>query len=486
MWNLLGAAWVGLVILFATPWYVSLLDLEGYGILSFWLVLQVMMGLFDMGLGATLTKEFAKARQSANRREFMRDLLRTVEIVYWAVSILLALSLFTAAGWVSDHWLKPNALPRSFVEDGIRMMAIALALQFPYGLYSQGLAGLQEQGRLNALQIAGHTLRYGMGVVVLLWRADLVLFFAVQALVAALQTLATRAALWRMISGSERTLPAFRMRLLRQSWRYSLGMALTSVSALLLANIDRLALSTMLPTSELGKYAVAFTATGLLQLGIQPFYRAFFPRYVEFIASGQTERLQEEYFRSCQLAAVVLIPSAVIAGVFAPYLFDAWLRNHDATMVDVFRLLLIGITTSALAYLPAAFQQAHGWTRLHVAMILGAIVVGVPLMIWAIRAYGAVGATTVWVIHGLSDITLGLWLMHRRLLIGQLLAWYRSVPLPPLLVSIPLAYVSFWLLPSGMNRWITLCWIIATGLVLVVVILCIPYALRASRSVHSN
>src|SRR5207249_2572922 len=203
-------------------------------------------------------------------------------------------------------------------------------------------------------------------------------------------------------------------------------MALTSFSAVLLANIDRIALSKMVSTAELGKYAVAFTATGLLQLGIQPFYRAFFPRYAELVASGDAKRLQDEYFRSSRLAAVVIIPCAVVAGLFAPYLFDAWLGKHDETIVDVFRWLLIGITTSGLMWLPAAFQQAHGWTRLHVVMMLSALLLGAPLMVWAIYSYGVVGATAVWVLHGVSDITLGLWFMHRRLLIGQLLDWYRS------------------------------------------------------------
>jgi len=135
-------------------------------------------------------------------------------------------------------------------------------------------------------------------------------------------------------------------------------------------------------------------------------------------------------------------------------------------MIAVFRWLLIGITTSGLMWLPAAYQQAHGWTRLHVVMMLSALLLGAPLMVWAIRSYGAVGATAVWVLHGVSDITIGLWFMHRRLLIGQLLDWYRSVALPPPLV-IPLACTSWWLLPSDMNKWASLCWIAVTGAVLI-------------------
>ncbi len=80
MWNLLGGVWAGVLIVLATPWYVSRLGLEGYGILGLWLMMQVMMGLLDMGMGATLVREFADSRRERNGLEFKRDLLRTLEI----------------------------------------------------------------------------------------------------------------------------------------------------------------------------------------------------------------------------------------------------------------------------------------------------------------------------------------------------------------------------------------------------------------------
>lgn len=465
IWNLTGGAWAGVLIVLTTPRYVSLLGLEGYGILGLWLMMQVMMGLLDIGMGATLVREFADSRRDRNGLTFKRDLLRTLEIVYWAIAALLAGVLVLVAGWAGDHWLKSTALLDASMGNALRLMAIALGFQFPYALYSNGLAGLQEQGRMNTIQILGSSLRYGSGVAVLLWRADLVWFFAVQALVAAAQTFATRSVVWGMISEAGAPPPAFRSAMLRRLWRYSAGMALTALAAVLLANADRIALSKMVPTVELGKYAVAFTATGLLQLAIQPFYRAFFPRYAALVSLGDTKSLRDEYFQSCRMMGAAIIPLGTIGWVFAPQIFNAWLGKNDETILDVFRWLLIGITCSGLMWLPAAFQQAHGWTRLHAAMIAGALVLGTPIMVWAILAYGTVGATVVWIVHGVSDITLGLWLMHRRLLVGELLGWYRSVLLPPLLVSLPLVAFSRLLMPRGMNKWLDLCWIGATGLV---------------------
>ena len=467
MWNLLGGGWVGILIVLATPWYVARLGLEGYGIVGLWLMMQVLMGLLDMGMGATLVRAFADSRRDRNALEFKRDLLKTMETVCWAVAAVLTVALVLAGGSVGDHWLKSRTLPSASVSNGIRMMAIALGLQFPCGLYSNGLTGLQEQGRMNALQIMGNSLRYGCGVAVLFWRADLVWFFGVQAVVAAIQTLATRWVVWEMISDAAARRPTFRLEMFQRLWRFSMGMALTAVSAVLLANADRIALSIMMPTAELGKYAVAFTATGLLQMGIQPFYRAFFPRYSELVSLGETERLRVEYYRSCRLVAVVIIPLGIIGWMFAPQIFHAWLGEYEETTVKAFRWLLVGITCSGLMWLPAAFQQAHGWTRLHASMIAGALVLGAPVMIWAVLTYGTVGATAVWVLHGISDITLGLRLMHRRLLVGELLGWYRSVLLPPLMISLPLVGLSWCLIPHGLSRWIGLSWVGSTGLIVI-------------------
>lgn len=474
VWNLGGGIWAGLLIVLVTPWYVSRLGLDGYGVLSLWLMMQVLMGLLDMGMGATLIREFAASRSDASGLEFRRDLLRTLEIVYWAAATALALMLVLGAQWLADDWLKSDS--DANVGTALRVMAVALGLQFPCAVYSNGLAGLQAQGRMNALQIAGNSLRYGSGALALWWRADLAWFFAVQAVVAAGQTFVTRATVRGMIAGGMTSSPSFRVQILERLWRYSLGMGLTSVTAVLLANADRIALSALVPTTELGKYAVAFTATGLLQLGIQPFYRAFFPRYSQLAAMGDQRQLRDEYFRSCRVTAIVIIPIAVVGGVFAPQLFQAWLGSSDDATIEVFRWLLAGITCSGLMWLPAALQQAQGWTRLHTAMITGALVLGAPVMIWAIKTHGIVGASVVWVLHGISGITLELWLMHRRLLVGELRAWYRTVLAQPLFIAIPVVGLSKWMMPPDLSAWVGPLWASVTGLLAVVSTLFISFA----------
>jgi O-antigen/teichoic acid export membrane protein len=465
--NVIGVGWNGLLTVVATPWYISLLGMEGYGLVGFWLVLQAVLSLLDLGLGATALREFATSqgqREGAGRR---LDLLLTLEYIYWPIAAILAAVLFIGGGWVAQHWLTITSFSDASVTRSVQWMAIAIGMQFPNALYFSGLAGLQRQGTLNVLQIIGNTLRHGAGVAVLYWRADPAWFFLVQAVVVTLQTLATRAALWRLSRGQSRDAPRLQWGLVKGVWRFSAGMASTTIAGVLLANTDRLALSKLMPAGELGKYALAWTAAGLLQLGIQPFYRAYFPRFAELFGAGDVEGLRREYYQGCQFVAALILSYSAIGWAFAPEIFRVWMGSADDTVVHVFRWLLLGVGASGLMWLPAAFQQAHGWTRLHAAMMLGALAIGVPSLWWTIGRWGAAGATAVWVLHGVSDATIGLWLMHKRLLRGELASWCRSVILPPLLLTLPLIGASWFLQPQGLGRWANAIWLGGTGLVVV-------------------
>lgn len=466
----MGGVWVGVLVVVATPWYVSRLGLDGYGIVGLWLVLQGMMALLDVGVGVTVVREFAAASTSADGPAYRRNVLRTLEVLYWGVALVLGVGLLIAADWIGRHWLHVSGIPTQDIVAAVRIMALALALQFPVTLYSNGFAGIQEHGRMNALQVLGNSLRYGGGAAVLLWSPHVLPFFAVQACVAAFQTVVTRHMLLQRLNGPGAPAPRISFGLLKPLWAYSAGMAVNSSAAVLMANADRLVLSAWSTTSELGKYSVAFTASGLLQLGIQPFYRAFFPRYAELVAAGVPAVLEREYFRSCQLMAVIVVPVGVVGCVYAPELIRVWLGTADATVASILRWLLFGIMCAGMMWLPAAFQQAHGWTTLHASMIAGALAVGLALMPWTLPTFGTAGATVVWVVHGTSCLTLGLWLMHRRLLPGRLAAWYRTVLLPPVIASVLVTVPSRWLLPDGLGRVATFAWVCATGLLVLAVL----------------
>lgn len=464
LWNICGSLLTGILVLAATPIYLAKLGLEGYGIVSLWAIMQFLMGLLDLGFGATLVREFAHGDRGKYGPSYRGDLLRTLEVLMWGVSLFASASLATGANWIAHSWLQSSGLPKSYVISAIQGMALAIGLQFPFALYSNGLCGLQEQGRMNMIQIVGSSLRYGIGIGVICFRANLVWFFFAQATVALTQTLFTRWTLWRLIYPRPLSKsPRFRIAILRKISSFSFGMAANTFVGVLLGNFDRLVLSGRLPTLELGRYSAAYTAASMLQMGIQPFYRAYFPRYSEMISQYDYQGLRKEYLRSCGLMGATIMPISIVAMVFAPEILWVWLGRQDPVMLSAFRWLILGLTSAGIAWLPAALQQAHGWTNLHVGMMIIALVIGGPAAIWCVKVFGPAGAAALWVVHGLLEISVGLWLMHRRLMKGLLLAWYRSVIIGPALIGLPIAGISKYLLPDGLGRLSALVWLVLTG-----------------------
>ena len=190
MANLFGRGWSAVMALAFVPVYLRVLGPEAYGLVALYTTLQASFAIVDVGLTTTLNRELS-VRGAAGAGS--RDVLRTLEAVYWAMAALAALTIMSAAGWVAAHWVHANTLPPSQVRAAIVLMAVVLAFQWPLGFYSGGLLGLERQVTSNALLIGTSTLRYaGAAVALLTISATLRTFFLWQAAVSALGALTDR------------------------------------------------------------------------------------------------------------------------------------------------------------------------------------------------------------------------------------------------------------------------------------------------------
>ena len=203
-----------------------------------------------------------------------------------------------------------------------------------------------------------------------------------------MQTFIARLLLWKLISTEITVKPIFKVTILQNLINFSSQMALTSLLAVLIANLDRILVLKLLPSEDFGRYSLSLTATGFLQLAIQPFYRSFFPKFSELYAKNEIDELENEYFFSNKLLSFSLIALSSIFFFFAHDLFNLWLNKVDINLVNTFRFLIIGMLLSGLGWLPAAFQQAIGWPHLHVKMMILALICGIPITVIFINLFG--------------------------------------------------------------------------------------------------
>ncbi|MGA7120799.1 MAG: oligosaccharide flippase family protein, partial [Polyangiaceae bacterium] len=224
--NFAGKLWATALGLVFPPIYARLLGIESYGLVGVWSSLTAVLGILDLGLSTTLTREMARYStddDESSHRE-MRNAVRTIEVVFWVVGAVAGAGIVILAPVVANHWVNAQHISSDLVARSIRVMGVAFALQWPMGVYNGGLLGLQKQVTANVIQVAFTTIRV-LGAAILVWKISSAIdvFFVWQAAVMAAQTLVTRVALAKSLPGRERA-GAFQWKLLVRNWRFSTGM----------------------------------------------------------------------------------------------------------------------------------------------------------------------------------------------------------------------------------------------------------------------
>jgi len=165
--NFGGKAWSGLIQLVFVPLYIKFLGMEALGLIGFFIMLRGLLRLLDLGLSTTLNRELARRSASGNVQE-ARDLVRTMEWIYWSIAIVIAAGIIVVAPWIAISWVNVKGLTAQSVQHAIVLMGLVIAVQWPFSLYSGGLAGLQKQVLLNIIRASMSTIKAG-GAVLVLW-----------------------------------------------------------------------------------------------------------------------------------------------------------------------------------------------------------------------------------------------------------------------------------------------------------------------------
>lgn len=465
--NLSGAAWSAAVGLLCVPLYIKLMGAEAFGLVGLFVTLQSIFVVFDLGIGATLNRELARLAADDADARTQRDLVFTLQALYWLVALLAGAIVFALAPTLALHWVRPRALSSETVTACVRMMGLAMSLQFPFAFYQSGLFGLQRQALYNALAGALATLR-AAGTLLALWLVGPTpeTFFGAQVAACAAGTGAAAFMLWRCLPARvEGASCGFRFEVIRRVWRFGAAYAANSVANMGLYQGDKIILSTLLPLEMFGYYTLAQTLTGGMYSVIISVGGAVFPQLAGLVARGRDAELSEAYHRGSQLMSVLLAPLAVVAALFSREVLFMW--TGDASVVEsthlVLTLLVCGMLLHGLVQAPYYLQMAHGWWRIILRTNLLLLVCVVPLNILMAGSYGGPGAATVWVLLNVCYF-LTFPRAHRRFLKGQHGRWLFEDILMPLAGALCVGAAARLLIPAHLSRFEVLAYLCAAGL----------------------
>lgn len=462
--NFAGKIWAVIINLAFVPLFIKFLGIEAYGLMGVFISLMSLLAALDLGLSSTLNRELARLAVTKDAEDESRNLVRTLEILYWVVGIILSIGVIVLAPFIAHKWIQTQQIPTASVEHAIIIMGIIIAIQWPSSLYGGGLAGLQRQVLLNGIRMTFGSLQ-AIGGVLVLWLISPTIFayFIWQLAVNLVQTAVIAYSLWNSLPKSKQK-ASFSKDILIKNMQFAAGMTGITIVATILTQLDKLILSKILPLDLFGYYMLAVSIGGMFNYLVSPISVATFPQFAQHDSLRDKSALGILYHKSCQFTAVIVIPAAITFILFATDVLSIWLHNPKTVQNTylVAQLYVIGSAVNALMILPFTIQLAHGWTKLSFYKNIIAIILLVPLLLVLVRTFNAHGAAIVWIILNVGYFIFEIPIMHRFILKGEMRKWYWTDIGIPFFVALCVGVSSRLLMADNMSKISVIAWISAS------------------------
>ena len=451
--NLIGQGWTALLQIALVPFYLHFLGVESYALISFYVMLITSVQIFDLGLAQTLNRELARLSVNPQDAAEMRDLVRTMEIVYWGVVAAVCAALALLMPLIAHHVMNPNQIDPDSLRRVLYMMVIVIMLNWPANLYFSGLMGLQKQVLVNKLRILLSTVT-SLGALLVLWLVSptILMFFSWQ-IIAGMLGLVVMAAALRTGLPAASGHAKFRPELLSRTWRFAAGVSGLTISALVLTQLDKWILINLLSLEVFGYFSLAIAVANALNLLVTPVFSAIYPRLTVLIAEGKHAVLEEVYHISTQVVAVTVVPAALFLSFYSHEVLLLWTRNekvasHSGPILSVY---VIGTALNGLMHIPYARELARGSTRIFFIFNLAAIAIIGPTVWYFAPQIGALISAIAWVTLNAAYFVIAIPLIHARMDRREQIRWYLRDIIAPAIAAIFVLGAGRLLLPEGLH-----------------------------------
>lgn len=420
--------WVALMGVAFVPLYIRYLGIEAYGLIGAFSVLYSLLVILDFGISPTLMREVSRFTGGAYTATEIRELLRSAEAIAFTIAALVLLFLWFASGWLAVHWFKPGKLDPATVANAVKAMGLVASLRFMESIYRGCITGLQRLALLGWLNAVAATLR-GLGAVAILAFVSnsVGAFFLWQAAVSIVSLILLISATYTSLPpGDHAARPS--LKAIRGVGTFASGMIVITVLSMGLTQVDKLVLTKLLPLSDFGRYSLAALVAVSLEMLAEPSFRSFGPQFSKLHAAGDEAGFTRLYHQAAQLISIMAGSAAVVLIIFAKPFLALWTQNPQlaAQTTPLLQVLAVGYLLNLCVFTPYLAQLAYRWTGLAIRINAIALSIVVPVLLWLVPRYGAIGAAWVWTTLNAAYFIIFIHLTHKRILKDEKWRWYAT------------------------------------------------------------
>ncbi|MEG8243898.1 oligosaccharide flippase family protein [Pseudomonas paracarnis] len=488
--NYIGQLYVTVVGILMLPLYIKYMGAEAYGLVGFFTMLQAWFNLLDLGLTPTIGRETARYRAGVTTALDFRRLFRSLSSLFFIIAIVGGGALFLSSSVVAGEWLKLQMISLSDASLIIKVMALCISIRWVCGLYRGVIAGSEKLVWLSVFGVIFATLRFVIVLPVMwVYGFDALVFFFYQLFIAALEFVALSIKSRSMLPRVKNAVIGWSFAPVKNVLGFSLTIAFTASIWVIVTQTDKLILSSVLPLSVYGYFALAVLIAGGVMVAIGPISSAIMPRMAMLHAEDKPIEVLAVYRDSTQLTAIIAGAAAITLAFFSKPLLWAWTGDQAivSSVASTLMLYALGNGCLAISAFPYYIQYARGNLRLHFIGNIILLVFMVPAIYLASFQYGMIGAGYAWLVVNLIFLLFWVWFVHSRLEPAFHLKWlFKDV----LVILIPASIVGGGIKLLGFesdSRLLSAFFVAGAGfLIIITAVLFSSAARRMLRSVISR
>lgn len=382
------------------PTYLTLLGQTAYGLLAFFLQLQTIITLLDIGVSATVSRNTTLySADKISRKDYLSG-MNSVEFIFGSVAVLLLLSGIGGSSWIIGSWLDIESLDPHIAMQAVVLMVIIVVLRWLQTFYRAVLFGAEKIEWVSWFNILFSTIRV-VGALPLLWlsQGGIVAYFLFQLIANLLELLF----LFLKVQQHVGYLPGERYRdigftTVIVALKSSAVVGATAFVWAVLTQADKFVALGVSSLSEFAAYSIVVTAASVLVLLSAPLIYAIGPRMARLIAEDQQEPVVE-LFRTGSLFVAILLGACCAVGVFwSEAILWAWTGDPlIAAQAHRFApLYLVGSLFFALNYLSYSICFATGDFRARMQFSTVAMLLYLPVLYFAGHWFSTDGMVYSW------------------------------------------------------------------------------------------
>jgi O-antigen/teichoic acid export membrane protein len=408
--------------------------------------MQSWMMILDMGLSPTLGREVAKARALEDGFIFFNRLLRSFELIFFALSIVVILIIGFSSYWIAAHWLNVQQLDFDTLTFCVSIMGALVGFRLFASLYRSGLVGFEDQIWLNGLSIILISFKSigALGLLVFV-SSDIEDFFLFQLFVGFIEVLVFCFRFYYVLPESSRALSIifFDRQAVRKVAPFFIGIGYTSAIWILITQSDKFILSNVLTLADYGYFSLVALISGAIVTLSGPVPQAILPRMTFLVAQDRKDEMLEIYRKSSQIVTLIIFSVAIHITLNAEILLYSWTGDLEAAKWggEVLIWFALGNAILAIAAFQFYLQSAFGDLKLHILGSTISVLIQVPIIIVVSHLFGALGAGIGWFCFRLIWFIFWTPIVHNSFAPGLHAKWLLRDILPVIMLVVIIGVV---------------------------------------------